>query len=377
MDVLILSCGTGGGHDSAGRAVLEEMEKRGHHVVMQNPYTLKSNRLSGGIDKTYISTVQNIPRVFGGIYKIGDLYRRLPFRSPVYFVNHAMNGVLQEYLEENHFDIVIMPHLFPAEILTNMKLHGMTIPKTMFIATDYVCIPFTEETECDAYVIPAADLADNFAGRGIPREKLHALGIPTHSSFAAHISREDAKRRLGLEADKKYILVAGGSMGGGGIEKTIAKLGRYFATKTDTELIVICGSNQALFEKLKEQSAPGMRVLEHTDDMAAYLKACNLYITKPGGLSSTEAAVCGVPIVHTSLIPGCESCNAQYFSGHGMSIFGEMTEELLHTAGGLLGDDLRSAEMIACQRKCINSNAAADICNLAEEMVAVDATHGY
>ena len=101
MDALILSCGTGGGHNSAGKAVLEELERRGHHVTMLNPYTLKSTKLSGNIDRTYISTVKRAPHIFGAVYKIGDLYRRLPFRSPVYFVNHAMNSILQEYLN-NH-----------------------------------------------------------------------------------------------------------------------------------------------------------------------------------------------------------------------------------------------------------------------------------
>ena len=147
MDALILSCGTGGGHDAAGKAVYEEMRRRGHHVTMLNPYTIKSTRLSNRINRIYISIVQHMPKAFGVIYMIGNLYRRLPFRSPVYFVNRAMNSVMKEYFAEHHFDIVIMPHLFPAEIMTNMKLHGMDIPKTMFIATDYVCIPFTEETD--------------------------------------------------------------------------------------------------------------------------------------------------------------------------------------------------------------------------------------
>lgn len=53
---------------------------------------------------------------------------------PVYFAYHAMDRVMQEYFEEHHVDIVLMPHLFPAEILTNMKLHGMQIPKTMTTA---------------------------------------------------------------------------------------------------------------------------------------------------------------------------------------------------------------------------------------------------
>lgn len=369
MDALILSCGTGGGHDAAGKAVYEEMRRRGHHVTMLNPYTIKSTRLSNRINRIYISIVQHMPKAFGVIYMIGNLYRRLPFRSPVYFVNRAMNSVMKEYFAEHHFDIVIMPHLFPAEIMTNMKLHGMDIPKTMFIATDYVCIPFTEETDCDAYIIPAADLVEDFTRRGIPQEKIHPLGIPTSRRFRSNATREQEKLRLGLDADKKYILVAGGSMGGGNIEKAISKLQGYFSRQKDIGIIVICGSNRKLFQKLNRRASENFIVLEYTDQMDAYMRACHLFITKPGGLSSTEAAVCNVPLLHTSVIPGCESYNARYFARRGMSIEGALTDKMFDVVKRVLTNQYISEKMGMYQRQRINSNAAEDICNLAEQMV--------
>lgn len=368
MDALILSCGTGGGHDSAARAIIEEMNARGHRTVLLNPYKLKSNRLADSINKTYIATVRHTPKVFGAVYKLGDLYRQLPFRSPVYFTNRRMNTALQGYLAENHFDIIITTHIFPAEILTNMKRHGIMVPKTIFVATDYVCIPFMEETECDAYVIPADDLKYDFIDRGLPREKLYPFGIPTHGKFAADESRETVRKRLGLETGKRYILITGGSMGGGKIEKAIMGLRSHIVDKEDVDLIIICGSNKVLFDKLNERPDPKLIVIGHTDDMASYMKASDLFITKPGGLSSTEAAVCGIPILHTSAIPGCESYNARYFSGHGMSISEERTSGMLSAVDKILNDDGISEAMIACQRSCINPCAAARTCELAESM---------
>ena len=369
MDALILSCGTGGGHNSAGKALQEEMERRGHTVTMLNPYTLKSKKLSRGIDRTYISTVQLMPDAFGAIYKIGNLYRRLPFRSPVYFVNHGMETVMQEYFEAHPVDIVLMPHLFPAEIMTNMKLHGRSIPKTMFIATDYACIPFTEETECDAYVIPLPDLTEEFTAKGISKEKLFPLGIPVSSRFSSDQSREQAKKSLGLDTDKKYILVAGGSMGGGKIEQTILALSEHFSVKKDVILLVICGSNQKLYQRLREQVLPGVVLLEHTDVMEIYMRASHLFITKPGGLSSTEAAVSQVPVIHTAAIPGCESQNAQYFASHGMSVWAKTTDEMLHMADLFLENDEMANNMIGCQRHRIDPDAAAHICDLAEQLI--------
>ncbi len=370
MEALILSCGTGGGHDSAAKAVLEEMEKRGHHAVMMNPYTLKSDRLAGGINKTYISLARDVPGAFGAVYKLGDLYRQLPFRSPVYFVNHGMDEVLESYFSEHPCDVVLTTHLFAAEILTNMKLHGIRIPKTIFIATDYVCIPFTEETECDAYVIPAEDLKPEFVRKGIPEEKLYPLGIPTAGCFRETEPRESIRRRLGLEPGRKYILVAGGSMGGGRIARSIHKLQAHFAGREEVSLIVVCGSNRALFDRLNQMSCPGTRVIGYCEDMASYLRACDLFITKPGGLSSTEAAVCGVPIFHTAMIPGCETFNARYFSSHGMSVSGDLDEAFLSTLDQYLSDPRLPSAMAKRQREGVNSRAAADICDLAESMAA-------
>lgn len=114
MDALILTCGTGGGHNAAASAIAEELTRRGHRAVILNPYTLKSGRLAERIDRAYISLAQRAPTVFGAVYCAGELYNKLPCRSPVYFINRKMIPVMEEYLSRESFDVVIMTHLFPA-----------------------------------------------------------------------------------------------------------------------------------------------------------------------------------------------------------------------------------------------------------------------
>lgn len=368
MDALILSCGTGGGHDAAGSAVAEELINRGHHAVMLNPYTLQSEQLAEKINHIYISTARKAPLMFGAVYRAGQLYRQMPFRSPVYFLNRLMTSIMEEYLTQNHFDIIITPHLFPAEIITAMKHKGLCPPKTIFIATDYTCIPFTEETECDAYVIPAAELAESFTGRGLPAEKLYPLGIPVHKCFSQGESRSEARARLGLDPDRKYILAAGGSMGGGEIKKAIYALTDLTADRTDTELIVVCGSNSQLYDELRARDLPNVTVIGFTSDMAGYMKAADLFVTKPGGLSSTEAAVCGVPLIHVAEIPGCETFNAQYFSSRGMGRLCTTSVNGLQAVFELLDDPQARDKMLKNQKAFIPANAAAQICSLAEDM---------
>lgn len=380
MEALILSCGTGGGHNAAGAAIMEELERRGHHVVMINPYTLCGDALARRIDEAYIVTARRTPRAFGTLYHAGELYRKLPFRSPVYYVNRGMVSIMERYLAKHSFDIVIMPHLFPAEIMTNMKCLGMEIPKTMFVATDYCCIPFTEETDCDAYVIPAPELTGDFAGRGIPEEKIYPYGIPVRRSFADTECQDRekvqgeiklqlglAKLQLGLAADKKHILIAGGSIGAGQIDRFIGLLLEHREGNEDTELIVVCGNNRKLYEKLEMRYGGQITMLGHTNRMAEYLRASDLYISKPGGLSSTEAAVCGIPLLHMPPIPGCETYNAGYFLEHGMSRTCEVTEQGAAAVFELLHQEEERAAIVRNQKKHTQRNAAGKICDLAEE----------
>ncbi len=364
MEALILSCGTGGGHNAAGAAIMEELERRGHHAVMINPYTLCGDALARRIDEAYIVTARRTPKAFGTLYHAGELYRKLPFRSPVYYANRGMVSAMERYLAEYSFDIVIMPHLFPAEIMTNMKCLGMEIPKTMFVATDYCCIPFTEETDCDAYVIPAPELTGEFAGRGIPEEKIYPYGIPVRRSFADAECHE--KERF-LEKAKKHILIAGGSIGAGQIDKFIGLLLEHREGNEDTELIVVCGNNRKLYEKLEMRYGGQITMLGHTDRMAEYLRAGDLYISKPGGLSSTEAAVCGIPLLHMPPIPGCETYNAGYFLEHGMSRTCEVTEQGAAAVYELLHQEEERAAIVRNQQKYMQRNAADKICDLAEE----------
>lgn len=386
MRVLILSCGTGGGHNAAASAMKEALESRGHSADVLNPYTLKTNKLAKIIDVVYVRLVQISPTLFGCVYKIGDAYRRLPWRSPVYFVNAQMVPVMDKYLKENKYDAILMPHLFPAEMVTQMKAKGINLPPTIFVATDYVCTPFTEETNCDAYVIPSRHVRYDFLRRGIPEEKIKSLGIPVRKEFAKKVSKGEARKELGLEEDTFYLLVSAGSMGAGGIVKTIKLLYRWCKKQNkkfekkhknenenqrQTKLIIICGNNKVLYETLQKIVGDDDCVIltGFTKQMALYLKASDVCITKPGGLSSTEAAVANIPFIHAMAIPGCETRNLEFFESCGMSIGVKKTKgQLIRAVNRIQGKELCETMKLA-QRKFVRPDSGMAICRLTEKMV--------
>ena len=243
--VLILSCSTGGGHNAAGHAMQEVFASHGWEALFPDYLSLAGERVSRMVSDAYIETARRTPRLFGQAYKLGMAVSRYSTLSPVYYANHLMAKYLRAYLNEHPVDAILMPHLYPAETLSWMKRNGEALPATFAIATDYTCIPFWEETDCDRYVIPAADLAGEFTGRGLPTEKLLPLGIPVSQAYLAPTPRAEARRRLGLPEEGNCILVMGGSMGAG----SLYTLSHCLLEQTkDEHLVVITGSNEQTAE---------------------------------------------------------------------------------------------------------------------------------
>lgn len=356
MKILILSCDTGEGHNSAGRAVREAAELKGHTVEMMDMFLLSGKRTSHAVAGAYVGIVKHIPFFFGFIYKVGMLISSSRRKSPVYFANALLGKKLASYIAKHDFDIVVTPHLYPAETMTYMKKKKLLHIPAVAVGTDYTCIPFWEETDCDYYVLPHEALKKSCVRRGIPAEKLLAFGIPVAKSCRRNTSREQAREKLGLDTKGRYFLAAGGSMGAGDLSELVKKLLEGTAQE---KILVICGSNRKAEQKLKKEfcKQPRVQILGFTTQMSLYLKACDVLFTKPGGLTSTEAAVTGVPMIHTAPIPGCETVNRKFFMKAGMSWSAITLNGQVEKGIQLMNDPEAVAQMVSAQKKQIHGNA--------------------
>ncbi len=378
MRYLIMSCSTGGGHNSSAHAVEEELIKRGHEVIFLDPYDLVNEKRAEQVGWAYIKLVQTMPKVFGTLYFAGEMVSRIPIMSPVYFANAGVAYRMKKFLKENRFDGIIMSHIYPAEMITMLRRHKVELPPTFFIATDYICIPFTAETECDYYCIPGEDSIEAFESRGIPREKLKPCGIPVKEAFDKGRIDKKAMNEIGLSPNMRHILVVGGSVGAGRIILVTEILAGYikaFNRKVDNGIIksrklhgiVVCGNNEKIYKKLRSKKKDFITILKSTDNMPDYMKASDIIISKPGGLSSTEAAVAKVPLIHISPIPGCESFNVKYFDAKGLSVYVKNIRKDMASAITALLKPENRAKMLQSQKSTINDNARNEWCDFIEE----------
>ena len=157
--VLILSCGTGGGHNSAAKAVKESLEEKGLEVDFIEYLDIVNPRIRKEINNLYIRTTKGNGKIFKVVYKLREMYQKTNLKSPVYALNFLNKKRLYQYIKENNYKYVITTHLFAAQALTAIKKEYNI--KFMQIATDYVCIPFWEETNPGYFIIPhEEDLGD-------------------------------------------------------------------------------------------------------------------------------------------------------------------------------------------------------------------------
>lgn len=369
MKILILSCDTGEGHNAAGRAVREAAALRGHQVDMTDMFLLSGKKTAHAVGGAYVGIVKHMPWLFGFIYKLGMLITSPRRKSPVYYANSLLAGKLACYIADHGYDIVVTPHIYPAETLTCMKRKGLLKIPAAAIGTDYTCIPFWEETELDCYFIPHEDLIPEYTKRGIPREKLLPYGIPVHQSFLKKTGKRAARERFGLPQDVPIFLVMSGSMGFGKLAVFAAELA--LRCKNGEHIIIICGNNERIRRILNKEFHFHHRVhvLGYTTHVALYMDACDVIFTKPGGLTSTEALVKNIPIVHTAPIPGCETANRNFFGKRHLSVSSRRLSSQIQLGRMLIADERLRTELLEAQRIQSKPDAAVSIIKKLEEMV--------
>ena len=360
--VLILSCGTGGGHNSAAKAILEELLSQGLEADFMEYLEIINTNLKNKVNEIYLKSTNNEGKTFKVAYKLGEIYQKTNIKSPVYGLNQLNKNKLYDYIKRNGYEYIITTHLFAAQALTAIKKeHRINFTA---VATDYVCIPFWRETNPDFMITPSDELKSSFIDQGVKENKLIPLGIPVKRAYSEDYDINDCKKKVGLDINKRYVLLLTGSMGFGNVEEIVDELNNNIK---DINLIVACGTNKELYEKLNKKD--NVIPLEFTENIDLYMKSSDIILSKPGGLTTTEIAVLGKPFIHTMPIPGCENYNANFFESHKMSLKCMNIPEIVESTKLLLENKDLCMELVENQRKYMNRNSCRDLVNLIKKEI--------
>lgn len=341
-----MSCNTGEGHNSCAKAIKEVYDAHGDTCDITDSLCFISQRFSKFISWGHSTVYRHFSVLFRWGYRFSERHPRIFHEhSKVYQLLASGSDRLHTYISEGEYDTVISVHVFSSLMLTEMLKRYPSNIKTCFVATDYTCSPSVRDSDLDRYFIPDNALAFEFEFPNIPRSKMVGSGIPIRQMFYSATDKETAKAAFHIPSGHKHLLIMCGSMGCGPIKQLALLLSKML--NSDYEVSIVCGTNKKLQKSLEKRYRrhKNFHILGFVKDMSMLMDSADLYLTKPGGLSVSEAYVKSLPMVYIDAVAGCEEYNRRYFVRMGGAKTGANVWEVAKACRYLMDDDAKRNEM--------------------------------
>ena len=341
--VLIMSASTGGGHNRAARAIKEELESRtidnmSIECEIVDSLKLVNNTMYKVISRGYEKSALYTPKAYGSVYRFSETTIASKNEFKTNPLTSLMARKFKHLLNESTPDLIIGTHPFPMIALSTLKknnnIHSLSrsesfykstkvdIPPMISVLTDYTTHSTWIQNEIDYYIVGHEYVKELLVYEGVDSEKVKAFGIPVEKSFLSHRDRETVLTELGLSPEKLTVLLMGGSFGAGNIKETLEDL---IAIDRDFQILVITGRNEHLKDKLSKMLDSTIHnknicLLGYTNKMNDILASIDVLISKPGGLTTTEALLNDVPMIVPYFIPGQEEENLDFLTNCGAAL---------------------------------------------------------
>lgn len=374
--ILFLYLKTGGGHQSAGRALSRELDDRNIETFTLNPIENHSF-LINLLEKGYSNMTNGIMWLYAIVYELSKLP---PFQAMYFFLLNKMVGKnVYKFIKENKITKVVSLHFLLSDMMKiavkkiekeeNRKIHQMAV----------VLDPFTVHPlwvyHRDLPLILFSDRAIEHANqkRRIPLELLQKEPIILNKQFDKKISPEERlalKEKYGFRRDKKLVLIAGGGEGLAGGEKYLKALQN---SDLDVDYAFVAAKNEKLKVKAEavaaEYTTGKSIVYGFIDFMFDLMNAADMVIAKGGPATVMEALILGKPLIITQHVYGQEKGNVDYVVDNGAGFFIKKTDAMVEAAKEILGDPVKYEERV----KAINALGVTNgLYNIADAIQAFD-----
>lgn len=368
MKILLLYASAGGGHKRAADALEAYLTAHLPDAQVRVEDALK--HVGRAVDMLccdgYKFSAKHAPQIFGTLYRSTN--RDTKFAGLLPRVNGMLAKKLLPLIEEFQPDVILDTYHFAGQMVSYLKVQGLVHVPLINILTDYGPHMAWLAPEVDAYVVATDDLIAPLVQMGAPKEKVHPFGIPVFETFFQQEDRATLLRGMGLQPEIPTVLIMAGSFG----VKHILEVYRDISTLgTEFQVIAITGKNQKLYEALQKEvpnSPKPTHLVQFTGEVQKYMHASDLLITKPGGLTVSEALACGLPMAVFDAIPGQEEDNAEFLQAHHMGVRLKSGASCAFAVRSLLQDPRRLADMRAACKAFDKSDCCKNILSLIQEL---------
>ena len=361
MKILLLTAATGGGHLRASNAVERYIrDNTGHDVKSVDTLKAVGRFLDKTVCDSYLFMAKKVPALFGRLYK--QTNKQNLFSDLVPKLSGMFSNLLLPAIEAYHPDVIITTHPFATEMVSDLKEDGSVTAPLICILTDYGAHRAWIADYVDAYVVASDDMVPELMTFGVPKEKIYPFGIPVHDVFFDREDRSMILRDLNFDPELPTLLFMAGSFGVSNIIKLYRDLTE---TNVKMQIIVITGRNRKLYEAFEKELASGARLptrlIYFTDEVEKYMHASDLLVTKPGGLTVSEALACNLPLAVFDAIPGQEEDNANFLKTHDMGVRLHKGDDFAEQISSLL---MEKQKLQAMRENCEEFDKSQSIPNL-------------
>ena len=297
--VLIASASAGTGHTRAAEAVRAALLRRDAslHIEHVDVLELAPAWVRAAYRDGFELLAARAPGVWREIYHITDgpgvdaarwsaFAQKLLFRS------------FERVLRSRRWDVCVCTHFLPAQLAAGSP----GVPPFSMVVTDFALHRYWAQPNVSSYFVATDDVADEVRAR-VSRTRVDVSGIPVRPDLFDAPTRHQAIVELGLTPNRPVVLVMGGGLGLGVTRLALATA----AARDDVQVLALCGRSESARAELA--GTPGVRAIGYVDDVRPYLAAADFVVTKPGGLTTSEALALGRPMVLAEPIPGHEEEN--------------------------------------------------------------------
>jgi 1,2-diacylglycerol 3-beta-galactosyltransferase len=313
--ILYLYSDTGGGHRAAANSLISAVKQLSGGEVEQEAIDVfaQGSSFLNVFAKAYAPVIRYAPWLWRMLWfslnNDKSLYVLEKISTPLILNNIA------KILKEKKPDILVSVHPLVNHLsIKAAKKIGHNVP---FITVGMDPVDLHKSwisLDTDVMVVATEEAKKICLAQGLPESKIKVLGIPIDPRFSGTQDKQKIRQEMGLKKDLYTVLVMGGGEGAGNIFDIVSELNR---SALDMQLIVICGRNEALKNKLTGMNLRfPSNIIGFTNEVPSVMSASDIIITKGGPGAIFEAMAKDLPMIITSWLPGQEEGNITYVLSH-------------------------------------------------------------
>jgi processive 1,2-diacylglycerol beta-glucosyltransferase len=330
MKILVIHATAGAGHKKAAEAIYHGIQaKTSFDVQIVDALDYTNSFFKYSYPSFYTFVVSHVSWLWAIFFTILDWPLIQPLVGVVRRIYNGLNGGrLQNLLKKEQFDYIICTQFLSAEVSAHLRRTNQIKSKVICVVTDFDVHRIWVCKGIDYYCGASEYTREKLIALGVAPEKIVVSGIPTDPKFLKEYDQAALRRQWGFKENAVTVLIATGSFGFGPIEEIVDLLSKH-------QLIVVCGHNQTLYDRLLQRQLPRVKVCGLVNNMDELMSACDVMVTKPGGLSIAEALVKGLALIFFSAIPGQETGNIRVLTKYGVGYGQRRIEEMAAIVNGL------------------------------------------